>query len=295
MTKELAPCSRGFVKSFAFLPGSGNHHAWEPQFQEGVMKAPSMWMHKFWMEGDKSIDIDKDLPKDFYSTASFTDKMLGFLDSRTDEEREKPFFSYLAFTAPPWSLQAPREVVRKYEGIYKDGPDALTQRRLKRLQELGFIREGLGFAAPPMDMGPEWDTMLPEEQKASARKMEVFAGMVDMIDQNLGRLVDYLEKTGELDDTFILFMSDNGAEGLALEALPVMGNETSMAGIIDKFYNNEFKNMGEKDSFIWYGTLVLFTSFGLQAALSASNREANSAKDRAGHRPQQHRLEVSRR
>lgn len=70
-------------------------------------------------------------------------------------------------------------------------------------------------------MGKDWKDMTPDEQKVSARKMEVFAGMVDMIDQNLGRVIDYLEKTGELDNTFVLFMSDNGAEGVALEAIPV--------------------------------------------------------------------------
>lgn len=221
MTRDLAPCSRGFDKSFTYLPGSGNHHAWEPQFQEGVkMKAPSMWMHKFWMEGDQFIDTSKDLPDDFYSTTSFTDRLLAYLGSRDEAEKEKPFFSYLAFTAPHWPLQAPRHVVDKYKGMYDDGPDELTKKRLARMKKLGLIRPDVE-CAPPLDMGKDWDDMTPEERKYSARKMEVFAGMVDMIDQNLGRVVDYLEETGELDNTFILFMSDNGAEGVALEAIPV--------------------------------------------------------------------------
>ena len=67
----------------------------------------------------------------------------------------------------------------------------------------------------------DWDSMSEEEKKLSAKKMEVFAAMVDVIDQNIGRVVDYLTSTGEFDNTFVLFMSDNGAEGVAMEALPV--------------------------------------------------------------------------
>lgn len=78
--------------------------------------------------------------------------------------------------------------------------------------------------------------------------------MVDIVDANIGRVLDYLESTGELDNTFVLFMSDNGAEGAALEALPMMGREDTMAQIIEKHYNNSFENLGNHDSFTWYGT-----------------------------------------
>lgn len=77
--------------------------------------------------------------------------------------------------------------------------------------------------------------------------------MVDIIDANIGRVIDFLETTGELDNTFILFMSDNGAEGAALEALPIMGREDTMAQIIEKHYDNSFENLGNYDSFTWYG------------------------------------------
>lgn len=105
--------------------------------------------------------------------------------------------------------------------MYDDGPDALSQKRLRRLKDLGIVAEHVEAAPPTGHIGKEWNDMTEEERQKSSRTMEVFAAMVELIDKNIGRVVDYLEKTGELDNTFILFMSDNGAEGAALEALPV--------------------------------------------------------------------------
>lgn len=107
------------------------------------------------------------------------------------------------------------------EGMYDDGPDALTQRRLQRLKDLGLVPKDVEHAPPVGIVGKEWKDMTEEERKYSARNMEAFAAMVDLVDENVGRVVDHLKSTGELDDTFILFMSDNGAEGVALEAIPV--------------------------------------------------------------------------
>ncbi|CAG9990583.1 unnamed protein product [Clonostachys byssicola] len=253
LTKELAPCSRGFDKIFSFLPGSGNHHAYEPQLDDGEFKIPCLNTDGFWMDGDQFINHRTDLPKDFYSTRTFTDRMLNFLGERSESEKEKPFFAYLPFTAPHWPLQAPREIVQKYAGKYDDGPDALTQRRLKRLVQLGLVKEGVEPAPPGGLLGKEWDDLTEEERKISSRKMEVFAAMVELIDENIGRVISHLESTGELNNTFVLFMSDNGAEGAALEALPMMGGETTMGGVIEKYYDNKYENIGEKSSFVWYG------------------------------------------
>ncbi|KAJ9639277.1 hypothetical protein H2204_003888 [Knufia peltigerae] len=253
LTQELAPASRGFQKNFTFLPGAGNHYAYEPQLDDDEFVIPVLKTEGRWMEGEKFIDMKTELPKDFYSTTSFTDKLLEYLDGRTPNERDAPFFAYLPFTAPHWPLQAPREVVAKYHGKYDDGPDALTQKRLRRLVELGLMEEGTGHAPPQGHLGKEWSDMSDEDRATSARKMEVFAAMVDLIDQNIGRVVEYLTKTGELDNTFILFMSDNGAEGAALEALPMMGSAKTRADIIEKYYNNSLENIGDPTSFAWYG------------------------------------------
>ncbi|KAJ5341373.1 hypothetical protein N7541_010497, partial [Penicillium brevicompactum] len=253
LTKELAPCSRGFDKNFSLLPGASNHYNYEPQLDDGEFKAPCLNTDGFWMEGSEKLNRSTDLPADFYSTKTFTDKMLGFLKGRTEEESQKPFFAYLPYTAPHWPLQAPREIVEKYAGMYDDGPDALTQKRLRRLKELGLVGEDVEHSPPVGILGKSWEEMSAEERKLSARKMEVFAAMVEVLDTNIGRVLDHLESTGELENTFVLFMSDNGAEGAALEALPLMGGERMMGDIIKKYYNNTLDNIGDPDSFVWYG------------------------------------------
>lgn len=249
LTKETAPCSRGFDDNFTFLSGCGNHYNYEPQLEDpkDAIFTP-MNAGEFWMKDDEFLDRTKDLPSDFYSTTSFTDKLIEYLSQRKD--KDQPFFAYLPFTAPHWPLQAPREVIEKYRGMYDDGPDALRSKRLQRLIDLGIVPKDVEPA--PMS-AHHWQKMSPAERAESARKMEVFAAMVDMIDQNIGRVIDYLESTNELDNTFILFMSDNGAEGAMQEALPIMGGAGSVAKIIDKYYNNSIENMGMGDSYIWYG------------------------------------------
>lgn len=251
LTKETSPHARGFDDSFVFLSGCGNHYNWEPQLDNpGDGLFSPMNAGKFWMRDDKYLDrIDpKDVPKDFYSTTSFTDELINYLSSRDD--KQQPFFAYLPFTAPHWPLQAPRELIEKQKGRYDAGPAALRSKRLERLIELGIVKPDVEPA--PMTR-EDWDKMSPQEQAESARKMEVYAAMVESIDENIGRVVGHLEADGEIDNTFVLFMSDNGAEGAMLEALPLMGSVGTVNKIINKYYNNSIQNMGAGDSFIWYG------------------------------------------
>lgn len=251
LTKELAPCSRGFSKVFTYLAGAGNHYNNEPQLDESVPHLPSVWGDGLWMEGDRFLDRHTELPKDFYSTNSFTDKFIDYLANRNDKEREQPFFGYLAFTAPHWPLQAPRDTIAKYHGRYSDGPEALRLKRLQSLIDRGLVPPDVKAAEMVGKMPKEWEDMDDAERAHSARRMEIYAAMVDLIDQNLGRLVSHLESTGELDDTFILFMSDNGAEGQLLEALPIMRQNPLV--VIQKFYDNSTSNLGNANSFVWYG------------------------------------------
>ena len=249
MTAETSPSQRGFDKSLAYLPGAGNHYNYEPQLD--VRLPPFMKSDGFWMENDHFIDRKNDLPKDFYSSDYFTTRLIDFLEKRTDDEKAKPFFGYLTYTAPHWPLQAPKEVIEKYKGFYDDGPDALRLRRLAQLQKLGLVPEDI-VPAPVVAITKEWQNMDANERRESARKMETYAAMVDQMDKNIGRVLDYLEKTEELDNTFILFMSDNGAEGNLLESLPVMSS-LGVAETMRRFYNNSLDNIGNHDSFVWYG------------------------------------------
>lgn len=249
MTADKSPSQRGFTKSLAYLPGAGNHHNYEPQLE--MRLPPFMKSDGFWMENDEFIDRRTQLPADFYSSNYFTTRLLGFLESRTSEEKDQPFFGYLAFTAPHWPLQAPSEKIAKYRGYYDSGPEGLRLRRLQQLRKLGLIPADV-VAAPVDAETLEWQAMSEQERQESARKMEVYAAMVDKMDENVGRVLDYLEGTGELDNTFILFMSDNGAEGNLLESLPVMSN-LGIQETLKRYYDNSLENIGAANSFVWYG------------------------------------------
>lgn len=255
LEKEQAPCARGFTKNYSFLAGAGNHFNYEPQLDEtdDTPRLPVMTGQNLWMEGSNFLDHRTDLPKDFYSTTTFTDKFLQYLQERRSKDGQNvaPFFGYLAYTAPHWPLQAPREVMDKYAGLYNDGPEALRLRRLQGLIDRGLVPADVKASPMVGEMPKEWDDMDEAERANSTRRMEAYAAMVDLVDQNFQRVIDYLESTGELDNTFILFMSDNGAEGTLLEALPIMRQSPYV--VIQKYYNNSTENIGKRDSFVWYG------------------------------------------
>lgn len=97
----------------------------------------------------------------------------------------------------------------------------------------------------------EWESLDEETRAASARAMEVYAGMVDRMDWNIGRVLDYLRQADEFDNTFVLFMSDNGAEGASYEASPLVGE--SIKAHVNKYYDNSLDNIGRGNSFVWYG------------------------------------------
>ena len=145
----------------------------------------------------------------FYSTDYYTKNMLRYFNERTDAEREQPFFAYLPFAAPHWPLQCPKEYREKYTGLYDAGPEALRQARLAALKKLGFVKPD----AVPHDVVAngmkEFDDMSPREQQLTCRAMEVYAGMVDCIDQNIGKVLSYLESTAELDSKWSRSGSDS--------------------------------------------------------------------------------------
>jgi arylsulfatase len=253
LRKEHHPVNRGFKKSFALLPGCANHYAYEPEYQD-----PETEPGKFFETATRALHAEDDhylpeLPEGFYSSDSYADKLMGYLDERTEAEKEQPFFAYLPFSAPHWPLQAPRESCDKYRGIYEDGPEALRQKRLAKLKEIGMVKPDAQAHPVVITDGKaeNWDHLPDYVRESSSRAMEVYAGMVDRMDWNIGRVVDYLKETGEYDNTFVLFMSDNGAEGASYEAQPLVG--TSIMKHVDKYYDNRLENIGRGNSFVWYG------------------------------------------
>ncbi len=144
----------------------------------------------------------------FYTTHAITDFALEFLEEAT--AGNKPFLLYVAFNAPHYPLQAPKKAVQKYDGRYDDGWDKLRVGRHHRQRKSGLLPAKWKLSPRP-DHVPAWDSLSEEEHRWEADRMEVFAAMVDVVDQNVGRLVGFLKEAAILDNTLILFCSDNGA------------------------------------------------------------------------------------
>lgn len=141
--------------------------------------------------------------------------------------------------------------------MYDDGWDVLRLKRLEKLKRVGLVSE-YAVPAPVISKGEDgrdtknWDELTSGEKKSFSRKMEVYAGMVDRIDQNVGRVVEYLKSTGQYDNTVIMFMSDNGAEGAQYEYAPLTSGG-DMDSYCKEYHDNSLENMGRYDSFVWYG------------------------------------------
>jgi arylsulfatase len=144
----------------------------------------------------------------FYVTHAIMDYGLKFLDEAT--RKDDPFLLYVAFNAPHYPLHAPEKDVEKYDGRYDLGWDKMRVERYQRQLKSGLIPAKYKLSPRPAHI-PAWDTLSKEERQWESDRMEVFAAMVDLLDENVGRLVDYLKKKDLLDDTLILFCTDNGA------------------------------------------------------------------------------------
>jgi arylsulfatase len=127
--------------------------------------------------------------------------------------------------------------------MYDDGPSALRDKRLAKLREMGIISEDV-IPHPVINPNTKsWDDQSEYERKCSSRAMEAYAGMVEEMDRNIGKVIDYLKATDQYDNTMIILMSDNGAEGAAYESIPVIGENTSKA--VAKYYDNSLENNNE--------------------------------------------------
>ncbi|HRR15736.1 MAG TPA: sulfatase-like hydrolase/transferase, partial [Bacteroidales bacterium] len=192
---EVHPLRRGFDRYFGLIDGAGSY--FKPIAYRPNMK-PVRWM----------LD-DKDFfPPDtgFYMTDAIGDYALSFIKER---DKNEPFFLYMAFTAPHWPLHALPEDIEKYRGKYMMGWDKLREERYNRMLSMGIIDPSVRLS--PRDVRvPQWDTLPEATKKMWDLRMAVYAAMIDRMDQNIGKVISYLEKTGEMDNTLIIFLSDNG-------------------------------------------------------------------------------------
>lgn len=227
------PYDRGFEETFILGTGGGSH--WDDQ------RALSPLQH---MEYTRN-GIPVGLPEDFYSTRNYTDSLIRFIDIHKNDK--KPFFSYLSYTAVHDPLHAPKEYIDKYRGKFDMGWDSLWVERLENLKSIGLISKDVQrFSKNPQI--PAWNTLPGDLQKTLAKNMEVYAGMLEYLDMSVGRVFEYLKKEGMYNNTLIVFMSDNGANGATASLYP--GNED---GEYMSTFDNSLGNLGLRNSYIETG------------------------------------------
>lgn len=188
--EEKWPLQRGFEKYYGILAGAASY--FKPQGGRGLTSNNTKLPPP---EGP------------YYTTDAFTDSAITFIKTQNDNQ---PFFLYLAYNAPHWPLHAKPEDIKKFEGIYEKGWDAVRQERYQRQVKSGIIQPETVLSDRDTAVRA-WDALNNEEKKKVAYRMAVYAAQIYSMDQNIGRLVKTLEQQGKLANTVILFLSDNGA------------------------------------------------------------------------------------
>ncbi|WP_267273939.1 arylsulfatase [Pseudomonas putida] len=230
MQPTQQPHNRGFDQAYVLLEGGAAH------FKQANMDLQSNYSATYRHNGEPIA-----LPDDFYSTTWYTDRLIDAIDQ--GKASNKPFFAFAAYTAPHWPLQAPDAYLAQYRGRYDQGYEVIAHERLKRQREAGLVPADFPLQAQ-LEGVPSWASLSDEQKRQSARTMEVYAAMVTALDAEVGRLVEHLRKTGELENTMILFMSDNGPEN-ATRVDPEW---------IKANFDNRLDNYGRRDSFLMIGS-----------------------------------------
>ena len=206
---DPGPIERGFDEFYGFPHGYGID-SWDPKM---MIRLPEGREKREYKEGE------------FFATDAITDHALDFLTLA--RKKKQPWLLYTAYQAPHFPVQAPPELSATYDGIYAEGWDLLRTQRFERMKKMGLIDKNLKLPPrSPIDhikvaqrigsmtedgMNPPWSSLPADRRADLARRMAVFAAMVENMDRNIGRLIKSLEQNGELDNTLILFLSDNGA------------------------------------------------------------------------------------
>ncbi|GAA0784118.1 arylsulfatase AtsA [Marinobacterium sediminicola] len=237
------PDARGFERSFSLLVGGASH--W-PDMRPAYAPTPEA-KAPYTEDG---VLLTR-LPDTFkYSSQFYADKMIEYIAA--DKDNGAPFFGMLSLTAPHWPLQAPDAAIEKYKGRYDAGFDALFAERLQKQKEMGLVPSN-AEGAPRPPKGRAWDSLSAEEQKVEKRAMEVYAAMVDEMDVHTGRVFDYLKQHGLYENTVVVFLSDNGAEGHDLDETWPADQFPKIRKTIDETNDFSYEQMGRPGSYTLYG------------------------------------------
>ncbi len=230
-TPGLLPSARGFERTIAMADTGADNWEQRPYL-------PIYERANWYADGEVHT-----LPDDFYSSKYFVDKTIDFIGGNVEDGN--PFFAYLPFQAVHMPVQAPREFSDKYAGVYDEGWAVMREKRRVAAEAAGVIPAGTEAIVTPGTL--EWDSLSEQQKRHHARRMEVYAGMVDAMDMHIGRLMDYLRNIGEFDNTVFIFTSDNGAEGsnlISVDETSLLENWFDRVG-----YNADYDTLGERGSF----------------------------------------------
>jgi arylsulfatase len=229
-------------------------------FYGTIIGAGSFYDPNTLTRGNENVEHEaKDDPSFFYTDA-ISDQAVDYLRAHPREHPGTPFFAYVAYTAPHWPLHAHDTDVAKYKGRFDAGWDALREARLDKLIASGILREHWKLS-PRDPTQPPWTKA--EHKAWLARCMEVYAAQVDRMDQGIGRIVKALEDTGQLDDTVIIFLADNGAcaedipENVTVDELVhklMIAKSHTRAGEKVHFGNDPGRMPGPENTYQSYGT-----------------------------------------
>ena len=239
---DKIPRARGFERDFSLLDGGGNY--WD------MTNVSALSPRLVFTEDGQYL---KELPKNYYATRTYTDKMIEFIEANRGDG--KPFFAYVAHQAPHDPYHLPKKWRDRHVGEYDKGWDVLRRERLQRQIELGIVAKGTTLSER-MWFIPDPTQLAAAPRAVLGMKMELYAGMVENMDHHVGRLVDYLKSIGEYDNTIFLVFGDNGAEGTDLfEMVAGTPGTNNYLWAAMKWSNNDPKAWGEPGSFVGYGPM----------------------------------------
>ncbi|OUU78528.1 MAG: hypothetical protein CBC38_07415 [Gammaproteobacteria bacterium TMED78] len=246
------PATRGFDRGFVLLEAANRHFnvgesLWNPLSSDGLSSDGTESL-SYYEEDGVRLEFS-DLPDNFYSTKNYTDKVLDYLQAHNNES---PWFTFIPYTAPHWPLQVPDDWLDKYEGKYDQGYDILRDQRITQASLLGVIPNGANLNNNYKRSLP-WSSLSSEEKARYARAQEIYASMIEYMDMSIGRIIDYLESSNQLDNTVIIFLSDHGASSGEHGVNPNWRQIASGPRYdIDRF-DNSLENYGKKYSWIDHG------------------------------------------
>ena len=260
------PDQWGFEKSYALMGGAATNH-----FAHEAAGSKNYTENGAYVQPGQPGQPGGTGGGAFYSTDFYTQRLISYIDTHKGDG--KPFFAYAAYTSPHWPLQVPEPYLSKYKGRFDAGYDAVRAARVARQKQLGILPQdftaytgdpetltsspasannGTALAkytsavnSPTHGYGDyaasrvskKWASLTPLERKAQARYMEIYAGMVDNLDHNIGLLIQHLKDIGEYDNTLIVFQSDNGAEGWPIAAATADPKATDEANATEPVYS----------------------------------------------------------